>query len=186
MFNQPMMPGQQMYNQGHNPYTQQNLDYYNHNFQYNLTKEGKSKLSYYITVELELYPGTNIGTIKKYAMKCQSSFERIRKSLADLFGYQYRPLEIKEAYGYEAEYDANEKLKEDQEKDKERDQERAKGDQEREERERNRDQEREERDRDGERNRQRNRDLNKERKGGKSLKKYKKSKSKNRSLKRIK
>jgi hypothetical protein len=49
-------------------------------------------------------------------MKCNNTFEKIRKSLADLFKYQYRPRELKEAYGYEMEYDANEKLKEEQAK----------------------------------------------------------------------
>jgi len=102
---------------GQLPYgQQQSSDYYQHNFQYNLAKENKSKLSYYITIELELYPGTDVGKIKKYAMKCNNTFEKIRKSLADLFNYQYRPRELKEAYGYEMEYDANEKLKEEQAK----------------------------------------------------------------------
>jgi hypothetical protein len=196
MYNQGQTYSQPMYNQGqiHSPYGQQTLDYYNHNFQYNLTKEGKSKLSYYITVELDLYPGTDIGTVKKYAMKCQSTFEKIRKSLSDLFGYQYRPLEIKEAYAYEAEYDANMKIKEEQEREKARDLERDKRDQERDrdrDRNRERDQERNkaERERNRERDLERNKNINsrnRDKKGGKSLKKYKKSKSKNRSLKKRK
>ena len=177
--NQTHMPYRQNHgynqNQIHSSYGQQNLDYYNHDFQYNISKEGKSKLSYYITVELDLYPGTDIGTVKKYAMKCQTSFEKIRKSLSDLFGYQYKPLEIKEAYAYEAEYDANMKIKEEQERDKARDLERDKRDLERDkdrERERERNIERR-REREGNQDKNsRNRDLNKERKGGKSLKKY--------------
>jgi hypothetical protein len=193
--------GQYPYNQGYpqgpgsipqmyDPYAQQNLDYYNHNFQYNFAKENKSKLSYYITVELELYPGTNVSAVKKYAMKCNNTFERIRKSLSDLFGYQYRPRELKEAYEYEANFETNEKLKEENEKKMEQDKkekeradkrakERAK---EREERERDRDRERA-REREY-RERERTRDRSRERRGGKSLKNQKKSK--NKTLKKIK
>jgi len=150
----PVMPG---YPQGYPPVTQQSLDYYN--FQYNFAKENKSKLSYYITIELELYPGTEVGAIKKYSMKCNNTFERIRKSLADLFGYQYRPRELKEAYEYEANFEANEKLKEEQEKKKEEDK---------------KEKEREER-------KEREREKEQEKKGGKqnkSIKRVKRSKNK--------
>jgi hypothetical protein len=160
------------FNQGFNP------NFYDHNFQYNLTKEGKSKLSYYITVELELYPGTDISTIKKYSIKCQSTFERIRKSLSDLFGYQYRPLEVKDAYGYEAEYDAKQKLIEEQEKQKENQEKQKARDEER-------DRERE-RDRDRERERERERDRERERRGGKSKSVKKTKRYKNKTLKRSK
>jgi hypothetical protein len=179
----PVIQGQYPYTtaptQAYDPYAQQNLDYYNHNFQYNFAKENKSKLSYYITVELELYPGTNVSAVKKYAMKCNNTFERIRKSLSDLFGYQYRPRELKEAYEYEANFETNEKLKEENEKkieedkkEKEQAEKRAK---EREERAK----EREERSKERE-----YRDRSRERRGGTSLKKQKKSK--NKTLKKIK
>ena len=157
-----VMPGYPPVSQGYPPYTQQNLDYYNYNFQYNFAKENKSKLSYYITIELELYPGTEVSAIKKYSMKCNNTFERIRKSLSELFGYQYRPRELKEAYEYEANFEANEKLKEEQEKKKEEDK---------------KEKEREEKEKEQE----------KEKKGGKLNKSIKKIKrSKNKTLKKIK
>ena len=169
------------------PYTQQNLDYYNHNLQYNFLKENKSKLSYYITVELELYPGTDVSAVKKYAMKCNGTFEKIRKSLADLFGYQYRPHELKEAYEYEANFEANEKLKEEEERKKAED----KKEKEREERDRER--YKEERDREErykeERDRERRDREERERKGGKNKSKSKslkgKKRSKNKTLKKV-
>ena len=131
-------------------------------------------MSYYITIELELYPGTDVGKIKKYAMKCNNTFEKIRKSLAELFNYQYRPKELKEAYGYEMEYDANEKLKEEQarykeiDRDKEREQERDRG-----------------RDRDKERDKEQNRGKQGGGKqgGGTSKKKSKKKNNRSRTLK---
>jgi hypothetical protein len=149
-------------------------------------KENKSKLSYYITVDLELYPGTEVSGIKKYSLKCNSTFERIRKSLADLFGYQYRPLEIKEAYEYEANFEKNEKIKEENEKKMEED----KKEKEREERDRERDERERERYRDRDRDRDRDRE-SRERRGGKLKKSLNKSlktkkKSKNKTLKKIK
>jgi hypothetical protein len=176
------------------PY-QNNMDFYTQNLQYNFLKENKSKLSYYITVDLELYPGTKVSGIKKYSLKCQSTFERIRKSLADLFGYQYRPLEIKEAYEYEANFEANEKIKEETEKkleedkkEKEREEKYRERERERDERERERDER--DRERDRERNRERNRERerdSRERRGGKLNKSLKtKKRSKNKTLKKIK
>ena len=170
------------------PY-QNNMDFYTHNLQYNFLKENKSKLSYYITIDLDLYPGTKISGIKKYSLKCQSTFERIRKSLSDLFGYQYRPLEIKEAYEYEANFEKNEKIKEENEKKLEED----KKEKEREEKYRERERERDERERErDERNRDRDRESreSRERRGGKLKKSLNKSlktkkRSKNKTLKKV-
>jgi hypothetical protein len=78
------------------------LTNYNHNEQYNIAKDKKSKLSYYIEIELELYPGTEVNTVQRLAVKCQSQFERIREAWADIFGFQYRPAILKEAYAYQA------------------------------------------------------------------------------------
>ena len=75
---------------------------YTHNEQYNIAKEKKSKLSYYIEIELELYPGTEVNPVQRLAVKCQSQFERIREAWADIFGFQYRPALLKEAYAYQA------------------------------------------------------------------------------------
>ena len=176
---------------------QNNMDFYTHNLQYNFLKENKSKLSYYITVELDLYPGTEVSGIKKYSLKCQSTFERIRKSLSDLFGYQYKPLEIKEAYEYEANFEKNEKIKEENEKKIVEDKkEKERGDRDRireEDRGRIREGERSrERSREGSRiregDREGERERSRERRGGKSINKSmnNKKRPKNRTLKRAK
>ena len=103
-----------------NPY---NMNYFNYSPQYNIAKESKSKLSYYITIELELFPGTDMDTIQKYSVKCQSKFEKIREAWAKLFGYQYRPSQMDNAYAYQTNYalktEREEKEKEKDEKEAE-------------------------------------------------------------------
>jgi hypothetical protein len=79
----------------------QQIDF-THNMQFNIDRERKSKLSYYIEIELELFPGTQINTLQKYSVKCQTTFERIREAWADIFGFQYRPGVQDEAYAYQA------------------------------------------------------------------------------------
>jgi hypothetical protein len=54
-------------------------------------KDTKSKLAFYISIELELFPGKSVSLANKSAVKCQGVFERIREAWADIFGYQYRP-----------------------------------------------------------------------------------------------
>jgi hypothetical protein len=88
------------YNQ--NPYQNQN-PYYNNNTMYlprrqlpynvsqNKAKDTKSKLSFYITIELELFPGKSANLFQKSVIKCQSTFERIREAYAEIRGFQYRP-----------------------------------------------------------------------------------------------
>lgn len=66
----------------------------------NKQKDKKSKLSFYITVDLELFPGTSANMLQKSAVKCQSSFEKIREAYADIFGFQYRPAPMSESYNY--------------------------------------------------------------------------------------
>jgi hypothetical protein len=104
-------------NSQQNPY---NMNYFNYSPQYNIAKESKSKLSYYITIELELFPGTDMDTIQKYSVKCQSKFEKIREAWAKLFGYQYRPSQMDNAYAYQTNYalktEREEKEKEEKEK----------------------------------------------------------------------
>lgn len=77
---------------------------YNKRLPYNISqnkqKDKKSKLSFYITVELELFPGTSANMLQKSAVKCQSSFEKIREAYADIFGFQYRPAPMSESYNY--------------------------------------------------------------------------------------
>lgn len=48
-------------------------------------------LSYYVVVDLELFPGDKISDIDKRNLNCQIRFDNIRKSYADLLGYQYQP-----------------------------------------------------------------------------------------------
>ena len=57
---------------------------YPYNPSYNMVKhkekEQKSKLSFYITIELELFPGTSANMSQKHMVKCQSTFERVREA----------------------------------------------------------------------------------------------------------
>jgi hypothetical protein len=48
-------------------------------------------LSYYVVVNLELFPGDKISDLDKRNLGCQIRFDNIRKSYADLLGYQYQP-----------------------------------------------------------------------------------------------
>jgi hypothetical protein len=50
-------------------------------------------LTYYIVIDIELYPGKNIPLGQKAVLECQGRYENIRKSYADLFGYVYKPNE---------------------------------------------------------------------------------------------
>jgi hypothetical protein len=87
---------QQPYNESYNvPY----------NVSQNKSKDQKSKLSFYITIELELFPGTSVNPLQKSVVKCQSTFERIRESWANIFGFQYRPAAMPGAYVYNIQKD---------------------------------------------------------------------------------
>jgi hypothetical protein len=78
----------------------------------NKLKDQKSKMSFYINIELDLYPGKNVNALQKSVVKCQSTFEKIREAWAEIFGYQYRPLPMTETYSNN---------KEDEDKDKNKD-----------------------------------------------------------------
>ena len=98
----PYMQNNQMYLPSRSPYS---YPYYNqrrlpYNVSQNKAKDSKSKLSFYITIELELFPGTTANAFQKSVVKCQSTFERIREAWSDIFGYQYRPAPMSEAYAY--------------------------------------------------------------------------------------
>jgi hypothetical protein len=87
------------YGQPYNPQAQlMNLNQYSHS---NRALELTSKLAYYVSVELELYPGKDVNTIQMAAVKCSSTFERIREAWADMMGYQYRPSTMSESYTYQ-------------------------------------------------------------------------------------
>jgi hypothetical protein len=83
-------------------YNQQMLPYFTkqNNVIQNKAKDQKSKLSFYIEIELELFPGTSVNLLQKGIVKCQSTFERIREAWADIRGVEYRPSPMKEAYEY--------------------------------------------------------------------------------------
>jgi hypothetical protein len=58
---------------------------------YNVTKNKESKLSFYISIELELFPGKSVNAFQKSMVKCNSTFEKIREAYSEIFGYQHRP-----------------------------------------------------------------------------------------------
>jgi len=93
------MPQQGYSYQYQNPYyTRQEIVPYN--LSQNKAKDKKSKLSFYVTIELELFPGTFANMLQKSVVRCQSTFERIREAWADIFGVEYRPAPMTEAYAY--------------------------------------------------------------------------------------
>jgi len=53
-----------------------------------------SNLTYYIVIDLELYPGDSIPLPVKASLACQIRYEKIRQSYADLFGLIYQPKEL--------------------------------------------------------------------------------------------
>jgi hypothetical protein len=53
-----------------------------------------SNLTYYIVIDLELYPGDNIPLEAKASLACQIRYEKVRRSYADLFGLVYQPKEL--------------------------------------------------------------------------------------------
>jgi len=57
---------------------------------------GDSKLSYYVIVDLELYPGESIPLLKQPVIACNMRYEKIRQSFADMFGLVYQPLDFYE------------------------------------------------------------------------------------------
>ncbi len=67
-------------------------------------KDQKSKLSYYVTINLDLYPGTTANPLQRSAVLCHSRFEEIRHAFADMFGYIYRPTVRGSSYAYEKQY----------------------------------------------------------------------------------
>jgi len=92
-------------------YNQRNPNQYQrHNNQYHLSKYDQhrnktsqkffgnkdSKLTYYVIIDLELYPGDKgIPTTQKIVLGCQTQYEKIRQSWAKLFGQVYRPNELR-------------------------------------------------------------------------------------------
>ena len=55
----------------------------------------ESKLSYYVIIDLELYPGKDgIPLSQKAVLGCQVKYEKMRQAYANLFGIEYRPNEF--------------------------------------------------------------------------------------------
>ena len=48
-------------------------------------------LTYYVVVDLEIFPGDKISDTDKRNIACQIKFDNVRKSYADFLGYQYHP-----------------------------------------------------------------------------------------------
>jgi hypothetical protein len=113
------------HNYANNPYMQQNYYslprptypymYQNPSVPYsnyvNKMKETSSKTAYYIDIELEVFPGKNITPAQKLEVKCQSAFENIREAYANLFGYEYRPSELRQDYTYRTKLEAEKRKK---------------------------------------------------------------------------
>jgi len=54
-----------------------------------------SRLSYYVIIDLDLYPGKDgIPLTQKAVLACQNRYEKIRQAWAKLFGLVYRPNEL--------------------------------------------------------------------------------------------
>ena len=89
-----------------------------YNVSQNKAKDSKSKLSFYITIELELYPGKSANAFQKSVVKCQSTFERIREAYAEIRGFQYRPSVMAEDYIYSIKKDEKKEKKEEKKDEK--------------------------------------------------------------------
>ena len=85
-----------------------------YNVSQNKAKDTKSKLSFYITIELELFPGKSANLFQKSVIKCQSTFERIREAYAEIRGFQYRPSVV----DYYENNDKNDKINKNKNKNK--------------------------------------------------------------------
>jgi hypothetical protein len=68
--------------------------YMNVNNPNNINKNDESRLSYYVHIDLELFPGDSISMRQRAVLGCQIRYEKIRQSFAELFNFEYRPLEF--------------------------------------------------------------------------------------------
>ena len=53
-----------------------------------------SNYTFYIAIDLELYPGDHIPLEAKAELACQMRYEKVRKSYAEMFGLLYQPNEL--------------------------------------------------------------------------------------------
>ena len=70
-----------------------------------------SNLTYYIVIDLEVYPGDTIPLGTKASLQCQIRYEKIRQSYADLFGLVYQPKELSLSEEMNKKYIAKNKTK---------------------------------------------------------------------------
>jgi hypothetical protein len=91
------------YYRGINPTYPYDEPYYNSNrVIQNREKSTKSKLAFYITMELELFPGINPNALERSMVRCLGTYDKIKEAYADIFGLQYRPSVMTNAYEYVA------------------------------------------------------------------------------------
>jgi len=62
----------------------------------NAPTKNDTNLSYYVVIDLELYPGEDIPLSQRAVLGCQIRYEKIRQAYADMFGFVYQPIELKE------------------------------------------------------------------------------------------
>ena len=82
----------------------------------------ESKLSYYVIIDLELYPGKSIPMNQVPVIACHMRYEKIRQAFADMFGLMYQPIEFyKEGNQSPATLKYHDSSNKDKDKDKEDD-----------------------------------------------------------------
>jgi hypothetical protein len=72
-------------------YTRYNRPYYRQTLPENLVKKGsdKSKIAYYITIDMELHPGTSITPEDLKNIKCRQKWNAVRKAYSRFIGKPY-------------------------------------------------------------------------------------------------
>jgi hypothetical protein len=53
-----------------------------------------TKNTYYIVVDLDLYPGTSMTSSQRYRLSCANNYDRMREAWSDIFGLQYESGEL--------------------------------------------------------------------------------------------
>ena len=53
-----------------------------------------TKNTYYVVIDLDLYPGTSLTSGQKYRLSCAHNYDRMREAWSDIFGLQYEPGEL--------------------------------------------------------------------------------------------
>ena len=74
----------------------------------NRAMELESKLSFYVNVEVDLFPGTSVSPLQEASALCSSRYNRIRESLAKIFGFSYMAAPLDESYAYQGQKESKE------------------------------------------------------------------------------